>query len=38
MADNIPGSKGIVEVPEAGHASVRERPEFVVKEFRQFLS
>jgi pimeloyl-ACP methyl ester carboxylesterase len=38
MADNIPGSRGIVEVPNAGHASVRERPEFVVKEFRQFLS
>jgi 3-oxoadipate enol-lactonase len=38
MADNIPGSRGVVEVPEAGHASVRERPEFVVKEFRQFLS
>jgi pimeloyl-ACP methyl ester carboxylesterase len=38
MADNIPGSRGIVEVPMAGHASVRERPAFVVKEFRRFLS
>jgi len=37
MADNIPGSQGIVEVPYAGHASVRERPDFVVREFRQFL-
>ena len=37
MADNIPGSKGIVEVPNAGHASVRERPEFVLQEFRRFL-
>jgi pimeloyl-ACP methyl ester carboxylesterase len=37
MADNIPGSQGIVEVPNAGHASVRERPEFVVQEFRRFL-
>jgi len=38
MADNIPGSRGIVEVPDAGHASVRERPDFVVQEFRQFLT
>ena len=38
MADNIPGSQGIVEVPNAGHASVRERPDFVVQEFRRFLS
>jgi 3-oxoadipate enol-lactonase len=38
MADNIPGSRGIVEVPNAGHASVRERPGFVVQEFRRFLS
>ena len=38
MADNIPGSQGIVEVPMAGHASVRERPEFVMQEFRRFLS
>jgi pimeloyl-ACP methyl ester carboxylesterase len=37
MADNIPGSKGIVEVPNAGHASVRERPDFVLQEFRHFL-
>jgi 3-oxoadipate enol-lactonase len=37
MADNIPGSKGIIEVPNAGHASVRERPDFVVHEFRRFL-
>ena len=32
------GDLVFVEVPEAGHASVRERPEFVVEEFRQFLS
>jgi pimeloyl-ACP methyl ester carboxylesterase len=38
MADNIPGSKGIVEVPNAGHASVRERPQFVLQEFRRFLA
>ncbi|MBV8186841.1 MAG: alpha/beta fold hydrolase [Alphaproteobacteria bacterium] len=37
MADNIPGSKGVVEVPNAGHASVRERPEFVIGKFREFL-
>ena len=37
MADNIPGSKGIVEVPNAGHASVRERPAFAIQEFRRFL-
>ena len=35
--ENIPGSKGIVEVPMAGHASVRERPEFAVQEFRAVL-
>jgi pimeloyl-ACP methyl ester carboxylesterase len=38
MADNIPGSQGIVEVPDAGHASVRERPQFVLQEFRRFLA
>jgi len=37
MNDNIPGSAGIVEVPMAGHASVRERPEFAVEHFRRFL-
>ena len=37
MADNIPGAAGIVEVPNAGHASVRERPDFVLQEFRRFL-
>jgi pimeloyl-ACP methyl ester carboxylesterase len=37
MADNIPGSEGIVDVPVSGHASVRERPEFVLRQFRQFL-
>ena len=37
MNDNIPGSKGVVEVPKAGHASVRERPEFAVQQFRAFL-
>jgi 3-oxoadipate enol-lactonase len=38
MADNIPGGKGIVEVPMAGHASVRERPDFVLQQFRRFLN
>ena len=38
MHANIPGSQGIVEVPMAGHASVRERPAFVVQQFRRFLS
>ncbi|HWA44373.1 MAG TPA: alpha/beta hydrolase, partial [Hypericibacter adhaerens] len=37
MAQNIPGSADIVEVPNAGHASVRERPEFVLQQFRRFL-
>jgi len=37
MADNVPGAAGIVEVPNAGHASVRERPDFVLQEFRRFL-
>ena len=38
MVGNIPGCKGKVVVPEAGHASVRERPEFCVRTFREFLS
>jgi pimeloyl-ACP methyl ester carboxylesterase len=37
MADSIPGCQGIVEVPNAGHASVRERPDFVIEAFRRFL-
>ncbi len=37
MTENIPGSQDIVEVPNAGHASVRERPDFVIREFRRFL-
>ena len=37
MADNIPGAAGIAEVPNAGHALVRERPDFVLQEFRRFL-
>jgi pimeloyl-ACP methyl ester carboxylesterase len=37
MNSHIPGSRGIVEVPMAGHASVRERPEFVIQHFRTFL-
>ena len=37
MTANIPGCKGKVVVPEAGHASVRERPEFCIKTFRDFL-
>ena len=37
MHANIPGSQGVVEVPVAGHASVRERPDFAVAQFRAFL-
>ncbi len=37
MNENIPGSQGVVEVPMAGHASVRERPAFAVETFRRFL-
>lgn len=37
MTGNIPGCRGKVVVPEAGHASVRERPEFCIKTFREFL-
>ncbi|MBL6454029.1 alpha/beta fold hydrolase [Belnapia sp. T6] len=37
MRANIPNSHGIVEVPMAGHASVRERPDFAVAQFRAFL-
>lgn len=36
MSENIAGSR-VVEVPVAGHASVRERPEFVVEQLRAFL-
>ena len=36
MHDTIKGSQ-VVEVPLAGHASVRERPEFVVQHLRAFL-
>ena len=32
----FPGSKGIVEVPMAGHASVRERPDFVAAGVQAF--
>lgn len=38
MQANIPTCKGALEVPQAGHASVRERPEFAVKAFREFLA
>jgi pimeloyl-ACP methyl ester carboxylesterase len=37
MHANIAGSQ-VVEVPVAGHASVRERPEFAVQQFRRFLA
>lgn len=37
MGENIPGNQGVVQVPNAGHASVRERPEFVIDQFRRFL-
>ncbi len=36
MVAAIPGSRKAV-VPQAGHASVRERPEFVVRLLREFL-
>ena len=36
MHETIPGSR-VVEVPEAGHASVRERPGFVVDQLAGFL-
>ena len=36
MHGTIPGSR-LVEVPAAGHASVRERPAFVVEHLRAFL-
>jgi 3-oxoadipate enol-lactonase len=36
MNETIPGSR-FVEVPIAGHASVRERPAFVVEQLRAFL-
>jgi 3-oxoadipate enol-lactonase len=36
MNETIAGSK-VVEVPAAGHASVRERPEFVTQQLRAFL-
>jgi 3-oxoadipate enol-lactonase len=36
MNETIPGSR-LVEVPEAGHASVRERPEFVTSQLQDFL-
>jgi pimeloyl-ACP methyl ester carboxylesterase len=38
MNDSIPGAAEIVDVPNAGHASVRERPEFVLQQFRKFLT
>ena len=37
MDGHIPGSQGIVEVPMAAHASVREQPGFAVEQFRRFL-
>lgn len=36
MHETIPGSKA-VEVPDAGHASVRERPAFAIEQLRAFL-
>ena len=36
MGETISGSR-VVEVPAAGHASVRERPGFVVSELQAFL-
>jgi pimeloyl-ACP methyl ester carboxylesterase len=37
MHETITGSR-LVEVPHAGHASVRERPEFVVQQLQKFLN
>jgi pimeloyl-ACP methyl ester carboxylesterase len=37
MHETIAGSR-LVEVPDAGHASVRERPEFVVQQLQRFLN
>jgi pimeloyl-ACP methyl ester carboxylesterase len=37
MVATIPGSRKVI-VPDAGHASVRERPEFVVPVLREFLT
>lgn len=37
MLANIAGAT-LVEVPDAGHASVRERPEFAIERFRGFLT
>lgn len=36
MNETIPGSN-LIEVPAAGHASVRERPDFAVRQLRAFL-
>jgi len=36
MHETIPGSR-VQEVPAAGHASVRERPDFVLEQLRAFL-
>lgn len=36
MNETIPGSR-VLEVPVAGHCSVRERPEFVLEQLRAFL-
>lgn len=37
MVATIPGARKVF-VPEAGHASIRERPEFAVKTIREFLA
>lgn len=37
MVATIPGARKVI-VPEAGHASIRERPEFAVETIRAFLS
>ena len=36
MSETIKGSR-VVEVPHAGHASIRERPEFTIAQLRAFL-
>jgi 3-oxoadipate enol-lactonase len=37
MRANIPRATEVIEVPDAGHASVRERPAFCIERFARFL-
>jgi 3-oxoadipate enol-lactonase len=36
MHEAIPSSR-LIEIPVAGHASIRERPAFVIEQLRAFL-